>query len=179
MGSEMCIRDRGFDAAEYRDGQQVLFGFYNNTRSDVYFLEQVEVLKGPASVLYGKGTPGGIVNAISKLAREGQENEVVLDVGSESRQQLSFDLNSALGGNFYGRVVGLYRDSDTQVDQVEDDAVGLMPSITFQNERSSITAFVEYMDRESDTAGQFLPINATGCLSSQVSISPALSLIHI
>ncbi len=164
---------RGFDAAEYRDGQQVLFGFYNNTRSDVYFLEQVEVLKGPASVLYGKGTPGGIVNAISKLAREGQENEVVLDVGSESRQQLSFDLNSALGGNFYGRVVGLYRDSDTQVDQVEDDAVGLMPSITFQNERSSITAFVEYMDRESDTAGQFLPINATGCLSSQVSISPA------
>ncbi|MEM1264291.1 MAG: TonB-dependent receptor plug domain-containing protein, partial [Pseudomonadota bacterium] len=48
---------RGFDAAEFRDGQQVLFGFYNNTRSDVYMLEQVEILKGPASVLYGKGTP--------------------------------------------------------------------------------------------------------------------------
>lgn len=163
---------RGFNAAEYRDGQQVLFGYYNNTRSDVYFLEQVEVLKGPASVLYGKGTPGGIVNAISKLAGPGHQNEVIVEGGSHSRRQLAADFNVELADSLYGRAVVLYRDSDTQVDHVNDNAVGFMPSITFRNERTSITAMVEYMDRESDTAHQFLPIDATGCLSGDVDISP-------
>ena len=71
---------RGYDAAEYRDGHQVLFGYYNNTRSDVYMLEQIEVLKGPASVLYGKGTPGGIVNAVSKLAGGSNTNEHLVSI---------------------------------------------------------------------------------------------------
>lgn len=166
------VKVRGFDAAEYRDGQQVLFGFYNNTRSDVYFLEQVEVLKGPASVLYGKGTPGGIVNAISKLAGPEKDNEILLDLGSHSRAQLAVDLNFNLANNFYGRIVSLYRESDTQVDNVNDDAIGFMPSITYQNNSTSMTAMVEYIDRESDTSHQFLPLNATGCLSDQVTITP-------
>ena len=41
---------RGLDAPEYQDNLQVLFGFYNNARADIFTLEQVEVLKGPASV---------------------------------------------------------------------------------------------------------------------------------
>ena len=44
---------RGLDVPEYRDNLQALFGNYNNTRPDLYTIDQVEVLKGPASVLYG------------------------------------------------------------------------------------------------------------------------------
>ncbi len=166
------IKVRGFDAAEYRDGQQVLFGFYNNTRSDVYFLEQVEVLKGPASVLYGKGTPGGIVNAISKLAGPEKDNEVLVDVGNQSRKQVGADLNFSLTDSVYARIVSLYRESDTQIDYVNDDLIGIMPSITYQNENTSVTGFLEYIDRKSDTSHQFLPLNATGCLNDDVSITP-------
>ena len=164
---------RGFDAAEYRDGQQVLFGFYNNTRSDVYMLEQVEVLKGPASVLYGKGTPGGIVNAISKLARPGVDNELLFDVGSHDRYQLSGDFNATLADNWYFRVVGVYRDADTQVDFVTDDAAIVMPSVTYRNDRTSVTALVEVSDRDADTAHQFLPLTGTACASGDVRITPA------
>ncbi|MBB5518999.1 TonB-dependent siderophore receptor [Amphiplicatus metriothermophilus] len=164
---------RGFDSAEYRDGQQVVFGYYNNTRSDVYMLEQVEVLKGPASVLYGKGTPGGIVNAISKLAGPDRDDELVFDIGTHDRYQIAGDLNAALGGNFYVRLVGLYRDSDTQVDFVEDDAIIVMPSITYQTGRTSLTAMVEIADRDSDTAHQFLPLTGTACVSENVSVTPA------
>lgn len=164
---------RGFDSAEYRDGQQVLFGYYNNTRSDVYMLEQVEVLKGPASVLYGKGTPGGIVNAISKLAGPDIDNELVFDVGTNDRYQIAGDVNAALGGNFYARLVGLYRDSDSQVDFVIDDAIIVMPSLTYQTDRTRFTAMVEISDRDSTTAHQFLPITGTGCVSDDVSVSPA------
>ena len=124
---------RGFDAAEYRDGQQVLFGYYNNTRTDIYMLEQVEVLKGPASVLYGKGTPGGIVNAVSKLAGPDKTNEVVFDIGTNERYQAAGDFNLQLSQNVYARLVGVYRDSGTQVDRVNDDAVILMPSISYDN----------------------------------------------
>lgn len=164
---------RGFDAAEYRDGQQVLFGFYNNTRSDIYMLEQVEVLKGPASVLFGKGTPGGIINASSKLARPDVESEVLLDIGDEDRRQLSVDYGTHLGGNVYARLVGIYRDADTQVNFVNDDALILMPSITWTDGRTRLTAMVEYADRDSDTSNQFLPLTGTACVDGAVTVSPA------
>ena len=163
---------RGFDAAEYRDGQQVLFGFYNNTRSDVYMLEQVEVLKGPASVLYGKGTPGGIVNAISKVARTETVNEVLLDYGENSRQQIALDYNFAFSDNLYARLVGVYRDSDTQVDRVADDALVLMPSLTWQSESTSLSFLFEFADREGDTAHQFLPLTGTACATGEVVVAP-------
>lgn len=169
---------RGFDAAEYRDGQQVLFGFYNNTRSDVYMLEQVEVLKGPASVLYGKGTPGGIVNAISKLAGPDRDNEIVADVGNRDRYQISGDLNYSLADNLYFRLVGIYRDSDTQTDFVQDNAFIVMPSITYQTDRSSVSAMVEIVDRDGDTGQQFLPLTGTGCVNDDVRITPEFLCIN-
>ena len=58
---------RGLRVPEYRDSLQALFGSYNNTRPDIYTLEQVEILKGPASVLYGQGSPGGIVNVVGRV----------------------------------------------------------------------------------------------------------------
>ena len=163
---------RGFSAAEYRDGQQVLFGFYNNTRSDVYMLEQVEVLKGPASVLYGKGTPGGIVNAISKLARPDAGSELLVDIGSHDRYQISGDFNTALSDNWYFRVVGVYRDTETQVDFVTDDAAIVMPSLSYRNDRTSVTGLIEVSDRRAGTAHQFLPLTGTGCVSGDVRVTP-------
>ena len=164
---------RGFDAAEYRDGQQVLFGFYNNTRSDVYMLEQVEVLKGPASVLYGKGTPGGIVNAVSKLAGPGVGSEVVFDMGTNDRYQGAGDFNAQLSETVYLRLVGLYRESGTQVDYVDDDAQIIMPSITYESGDTTLTAMIEYSDRDSDTAHQFLPLTGTACVDGSVTVTPA------
>lgn len=164
---------RGFSAAEYRDGQQVLFGFYNNTRSDIYMLDQVEILKGPASVLYGKGTPGGVVNAVSKVARRGSPSELVVDIGSFSRKQISSDLGFDLTDSLSMRLVALYRDSGTQLKFVNDDALIAMPSITWDNGTTRLTALVEFADRKSDTDHQFLPLEGTACASSQITVSPS------
>ena len=169
-------RVRGLDIPEYLDNIQVLFGFYNNARSDVYTLEQVEVLKGPASVLYGSGSPGGILNTVSKQAsQDALGGEVVFDIGTNDRYQVAGDYGFDLSGDgkITGRLVGVYRDSGTQVDFVNDDAVILAPSITFESDRSRITALVNYTNRKSDTAHQFLPLSITGCQSGDVSISEA------
>ncbi|MEL7022672.1 MAG: TonB-dependent siderophore receptor [Pseudomonadota bacterium] len=165
---------RGLDAPEYQDNLQVLFGFYNNARADVYTLEQVEVLKGPASVLYGQAAPGGIVSTVSKIAGADRlDKEVVLTAGTFDRYQLSFDGGFDLSGDgrWTARMVGVYRDSGTQLDFVNDDALVLAPSITFATDRSSVTALLNYTGRDSDTSAQFLPLAATACGTSDVTIS--------
>ncbi|MEM1106099.1 MAG: TonB-dependent siderophore receptor [Pseudomonadota bacterium] len=165
---------RGLDAPEYQDNLQVLFGFYNNARADIYTLERVEVLRGPASVLYGQAAPGGIVSTLSKVAGpENMENEIVLTAGSFDRFEGAGDFNFDISGDgrLTARIVGLVRDSDTQVDFVEDDAVVIAPSLTYQTARGSITALFNYTDRESDTSAQFLPLAATACGTGDVTIS--------
>ena len=167
-------RVRGLDVPEYLDNIQVLFGFYNNARSDIYTLEQVEVLKGPASVLYGQGSPGGILNTVSK--RAGPENigsEIFVEYGTYDRAQVSTDIGVDLSGDgrFTGRLVALYRNADTQVDFVNDDAIIVAPSLTFDNGATSFTVLANYTDRNSDTAHQFLPLAVSGCASGNVTIS--------
>ncbi len=167
-------RVRGLDVPEYLDNIQVLFGFYNNARSDIYALEQVEVLKGPASVLYGQGSPGGILNTVSKRAGpDNLEREIVVDYGTNNRKQIASDLGFDLSGDgtFTGRVVALYRDSGTQLDFIDDDAIVVAPSLTFDNGNTAITLLANYTDRNSDTAHQFLPLSVSGCPSANVTIS--------
>lgn len=165
---------RGLDAPEYQDNLQVQFGFYNNARVDIYTLEQVEVLKGPASVLYGQAAPGGIVSTVSKIAGSNKlEKEFVLTAGTYDRYQASLDAGFDLSGDgkFTARVVALYRDSETQVEYVEDDAIVFAPSLTYETDRGSVSVLINYTEREGDTSHQFLPLSVTACGDSSVSIS--------
>lgn len=158
------IQVRGFDAFEYRDGMQSLSGNYNNTRPEVYTLEQVEVLKGPASVLFGPGSPGGIVNIVTKRPDVDLDNEAVFELGSFDRKQISLDVSADLSGDnsWLGRFVGIYRDSDTQIEQVQDDSIVLAPSLTYRmDDDTQFTLLFDYTKRESDSAHQFLPLSGT------------------
>ena len=156
---------RGLDAPEYRDNLQYLFGFYNNTRQDIYTLEQVEVLKGPASVLYGAGSPGGIINVVTKRPHGTSEGEIRLDYGSFDRKQIATDFNIAIPGaedSAQFRFVGLLRDSDTQIAQVADDKLVIAPAFTARpTPDTEITILANYSDQDSDTAHQFLPVTGT------------------
>ncbi|MBO6526941.1 TonB-dependent siderophore receptor [Erythrobacter sp.] len=167
-------RVRGLDVPEYLDNIQVLFGFYNNARSDIFTLEQVEVLKGPASVLYGQGSPGGILNTVSKRAGpDAIGSEFYVEYGTFDRTQVSADIGADLSGDgtLTARLVTLFRDADTQVDFVNDDAFILAPSITYDDGRTVATLLASYTDRESDTAHQFLPLAVTACASDEVTVS--------
>ncbi|MBB3032440.1 TonB-dependent siderophore receptor [Alteriqipengyuania lutimaris] len=156
---------RGLDAPEYRDNLQYLFGFYNTTRQDIYTLEQVEVLKGPASVLYGAGSPGGIINVVTKRPHGETEGEVRLDYGSFDRKQIATDINVAIPGaedQAQFRFVGILRDADTQIDEVNDDKLVLAPALTLRPATGTeVTILANYSKQDSDTAHQFLPVTGT------------------
>ncbi|WP_024460551.1 TonB-dependent siderophore receptor [Marinimicrobium sp. LS-A18] len=158
------VKVRGLDVPQYQDSLQSLFGNYNNTRPDVYTLEQVEVLKGPASVLYGQGSPGGIVNVVSKLPKADSAHELLAELGSFDRQQLAFDSTGAMDSDeqWLYRVVGVYRDTDTQVDQVDENTRVFAPSITWQpNQQTRVTALLNRTETDSDVGAQFLPVYGT------------------
>lgn len=62
---ETIIRGFRQPSYQYRDGLRLEDSY--NTQQEPFGVEEVEVLKGPASVLYGQISPGGLVNAVSKL----------------------------------------------------------------------------------------------------------------
>jgi len=158
------VKVRGLTVPQYQDRLQSLFGNYNNARPEIYTLEQVEILKGPASVLYGKGSPGGLVNVVSKLPRQESATEIVAEYGNYDRKQLALDTTGTLDGDgrWLYRLVGVYRDTDTQVDYVGNNAVVFAPSVTFRpTDRTNLTMLFNYTDTEGDTAAQFLPLYGT------------------
>ncbi|UZE97068.1 TonB-dependent siderophore receptor [Alkalimarinus alittae] len=155
---------RGLDATQYQDSLQSLFGHYNNARPHIYTLEQLEVLKGPASVLYGQGTPGGLVNLVTKRPETETKREVVVEAGSFNHKQIAADLTGAMDdkGEWLYRIVAVAEDGETQVDYVDEKTLVLAPSISWRPSLDTeITALVNHTHTESDTAAQFLPIEGT------------------
>lgn len=122
---------RGTEFAQYQDGLRMLFGTYNNVRPDVYTLEGVTIVRGPSSVLYGQGPSGGMVNLTSKRPRVVPQHELRAEYGSYERRQIALDSTGPLteSGSLAYRMVALARQSDTQVDFVENDRWLAAPSL--------------------------------------------------
>jgi iron complex outermembrane receptor protein len=155
---------RGLTPSAYIDGLRGIYGFYNNVRPEMYTLDRVEVAKGPSSALYGQAELGGIVNAVSKLPQSTPAREIEVQVGSHNRKQVAMDLTGPANedGTLLYRLVALQRDSDTQVDYVNDDARVLMPSLTWRpNADTSVTVLYVHQQNDSKVSSQFLPSAGT------------------
>lgn len=155
---------RGLNISAYQDGLRSIYGFYNSARTEIYSLEQIEVLKGPSSVLYGQSELGGIINTLSKRPKAEQQGEVWAQLGSYDRAQLAGDITGAIDndGKWLYRLVALQRNSDTQVDYVNDDAILLAPSLTWRpTDGTEITLLLNHQKNDSKVSSQFLPSKGT------------------
>ncbi|UXY16857.1 TonB-dependent siderophore receptor [Chitiniphilus purpureus] len=155
---------RGLTPSAYLDGLRGAYGFYNNVRPEIYTMERVEVLKGPSSVLYGQSDLGGIVNVVSKRPQKTAAREVELQWGMYDRKQIATDLTGPLNEDqsLLFRLVALKRDSGTQVEHVEDDALVLMPALTWQpNADTKVTLQFTHQQNDSQVSAQFLPAKGT------------------
>ncbi|WP_093065511.1 TonB-dependent siderophore receptor [Sphingomonas sp. OV641] len=125
---------RGFAGDENLPSGYLVNGFnagrgYSGQR-DVAGIERVEVLKGPAAAVLGRGEPGGSINLVTKQAELGRT------FGTASLQYRSFDTvrtegdaNVALTGNLTARLIGYAESGDTFRDTVEQKRWGFLPSI--------------------------------------------------
>ncbi|MCP4061515.1 MAG: TonB-dependent receptor plug domain-containing protein, partial [Pseudoalteromonas sp.] len=132
------LRIRGFDVATsglFRDNLKLANpGFAAGYSLEPYGAERIDVLKGPSSVLYGQAGPGGLVNYVSKRPTFDTRREVRVEAGTNDLVQGHFDISGAVNDSdtLAVRLVGLVRDSETQVDFVNDDRKYLAPSLTWQ-----------------------------------------------
>jgi catecholate siderophore receptor len=98
---------------------------------DVFFLESVEVLKGPASMLFGRGSTGGVVNQVSKRPGLAPLSEVSATVGTQEYRRATVDLNRPLSETSAFRISALAHDAESTRDVVETKRLGIAPSLRF------------------------------------------------
>ncbi|GGJ47871.1 ferrisiderophore receptor [Sphingopyxis bauzanensis] len=153
---------RGIDALQFRDGMRDIFSFYASITSDPYNFDRVEIVRGPASVLFGQGSIGGLVNLVSKSPGFETQGEVSLVYGSYDRKEVLADVNLALSDSFAIRAVGRARDADTYVDHVPDDRVMFAPSLRWKpTPDTDIVLTGLYQEDDTGSTSQFLPIIGT------------------
>lgn len=145
---------RGFSAenATFRDGTQLQAGLPYDAPLETFGLERVEILRGPSSVLYGQGQPGGVVNLVTKKPTREPLRELGLEVGSHDHKQFTADFSNAIteDGNWRYRLTGLVQDSDSHIDYVMQDRTYVAPSLTWEPRAgTSLTLLSHYQKNET------------------------------
>jgi len=124
---------RGFNTAEiYRNGFSINRGFISP--SDASNLERVEVLKGPASSLFGRGDPGGLVNMVTKRPQNETFNEVKVSAGRWDKYRSTLDVNRPLSddGKLLARVNVALEDNGSFRDHVGNQRQVISPDVLWQ-----------------------------------------------
>lgn len=155
---------RGFAPSTLHDGLNARYGYYNDTKPEPFLLNSVEVLKGPASGLYGSGSVGGVVNTTSKTAAQDSENLLQVTVGSNAKKQIAADVSGDLNasGTLRYRFVGVLRDAETPVNYSQDDAIALAPSLTWRpSDNTEVTLMANYQKNNGSPLIQFASIYGT------------------
>ncbi|HYD80648.1 MAG TPA: TonB-dependent siderophore receptor [Paucimonas sp.] len=123
------INLRGFSARTdiYIDG----FRDRSQYSRDTFALDAVEVLKGPASMLFGRGSTGGVINQVSKKPSLKPRSEVTASIGTDSYYRTTLDLNRQLSETAAFRVAAFGQDVKSTRDVVHDRDWGIAPSVRF------------------------------------------------
>jgi iron complex outermembrane receptor protein len=155
---------RAIEVDTYLDGMRTTNSWFNYQRVDPYTLERAEVLRGPASVLYGATSVGGIINLVSKRPQALDLHEVGVQYGSFNRKQIQTDHTGKItaDGDWLYRVIGVFRDSDYQTDYVKDDRTLVMPSVTWRpTNMTAWTVMATYQKDKTGSSTAFLPVSGT------------------
>ncbi len=157
---------RGLPAQQsgyFLDGLQLASPGFSTFRVEPFNLERIEVLKGPASVLYGGSNTGGILNMVSKRPSDTPFGTIEAGINNFGNAFTHFDVGGPVGTDkqWSYRVEGVARGGGTQTDFTPDDRLSIAPSLTYAPDAAtSITVLGSYL--KDRTKGQnFLPYFGT------------------
>lgn len=123
---------------------------------EVYGLERVEVLRGPAAVLYGAGTPAGLVNMVQKRAQaDGDFTELGFGFDSNGSWSVFGDANRVVDDRFSYRITAKASNTKTDVSEIDNERAYLGISASYA---LTDATEIEVMASRHDDA----PISPTG-----------------
>lgn len=174
---DFSIRGQRASESIYVDGLKLGQGSY--IAQEVFGVERIEIVKGPASINFGQMQPGGIVNMVSKRPRAEAFGQVGFTVGSYGYRQATFDFGRPLesaNGKAAFRINAMLSDADDPTDYVYYKNRYIAPSISLDfGPRTDFTILASYYDREYirqqglPTRGSLLP-NPNGQLDRSLFI---------
>jgi len=140
---------RGFDlgGVSYDDGMKQDEAQIAGLARDLSNIQQVEVVKGPASVLYGQAEPGGLVNVVTKQPLATPLYTINQEVGSDATYRTTFDATGPLDESktILYRINLDYENSGSFRDFIYTHRFAVFPTLTIKpSERSALTLETSY-----------------------------------
>ncbi|QRM46463.1 TonB-dependent siderophore receptor (plasmid) [Rhizobium sp. BG4] len=155
---------RGFDGrqSQYLNGLKMM-RTAGAPAVEIYGLERLEVLRGPASVLYGQGNPGGLINMVSKRPQFEPIREIGLQIGTYDYYGAFFDVGGPVsdGSDFAYRLTGLVKTAGEQTDDLNNDRYFIAPAFTWQPDEDTKITLLTSVQHDNPDAPSGLPAALT------------------
>lgn len=162
---------RGFHGGDvdntFLDGLRIMSdgGSFNILQVDNWFLDRVDVIKGPSSALYGQTVPGGLVNLVSKRPQFAEEGHFRLSTGTNATNSAAFDYTNAINDQWAFRLTGITRNSDTQYDHTREEKYAISPQLMWQPSEDTNLVLRAYLQKDP-SGGYHGSVPAEGTLYS-------------
>jgi catecholate siderophore receptor len=144
------------DAVVFRGVRSTADFFIDGVRDDVqyyrplYNLEQVEILRGPNALLFGRGGTGGILNRVTKKGVIGEDfTGFVAGVNTFGAFDVQLDSNFAVNDATALRVNAMYESLNNHRDFYDGERIGFNPTARFElSPQTTVDLSYEYIDHE-------------------------------
>lgn len=128
----------------------------NRTRVDVAMVERVEVVNGPASVLHGQVSPGGLINVITKQPQKESAHSIQASLDDGGRKKLTLDSTGSISDDFQYRIVVSGEDSESfrevktaeGTEKAKTESLTVAPSLSYTpDDKNTFTLNLGYSDK--------------------------------
>jgi len=144
-GRAADFTSRGFNASIFRDGIPESSGSFANRRlgEETAEIDRIEVLKGPASVLFGQSFPGGLINLVTKKPLSNPYYAIEFTAGSYSFYRTTLDFSAPLtsNGSLAYRLNVAYENADSFRDKIENERFLIAPVLSWKLGSQTTLAF--------------------------------------
>jgi catecholate siderophore receptor len=145
---QITIRGQNTTADFFVDGVRDDIEYFR----DIYNVEAIEVLKGPAAMIFGRGGGGGVVNRVTKKADGERIREATVTLGSFERARTTIDVGDKISPDAAFRLNAMYEDSESFRDFFELERYGINPTMAFRlSDQTKVSMSYEYFSDERTT----------------------------
>ena len=164
---------RGFTvSAEFVDGTNLSGADGYSTTQTPYNIERIEVIKGPNAILVPGGSPGGVMNPITKAPLAHDSSSITLELGQYATNALSFDLNRVVSqdGKMAFRLVAAVWKTDYYIKDQVRNGYEISPSFSYQlSPAHKLTLKGDFLqNRETNLGGLPLDPSIGGTMNAQI-----------
>lgn len=163
-----AISLRGFHVGDvdniFLDGMRLMSdgGSHNVLQIDPWFVERIDVIKGPSSAPYGQSVPGGLVNLTSKRPQFRAEGHLRGFAGTQATKGLAFDYTDAINSQWAYRITGITHNTNTQFSDTREERYAIAPALLWQPDADTSLLLRAYLQK--DPSGGYhgsLPLDGT------------------